>query len=84
MYYIYQLSGDEPLSLSVVLFPPEEIGEEPVSPDGAEEPEPLIALPDDEEGKAGIDEPLLVPSTIISRCIELEVTCTAIAATMRS
>ncbi len=68
------MSGDEPLSLSVLLLPPDdEMGDVPVSPDGADGTEPDKVLPEEVEDRAGVDEPLL-PSTPASFDTALELT----------
>jgi len=79
----YQSSGDEPLSLSVLLLPPEEIGDVPVSPDGIDGPEPGKVLPEEIGGNVGADELLLSPITE-SFLTVFELTLAAIAADIRS
>ena len=72
---VCQLSGDEPLSLSVLLLPPDdEMGDEPGPPDGTDGLEPGKVLPEEVEDRAGADEPLLPPSMPASFDTVLELT----------
>jgi hypothetical protein len=60
------------------------MGDVPVSPDGADGTEPDKVLPEEVDGKAGVDESLLLPALSVFIWVELEDTLTAIAAIIRS